>query len=198
MIWDVDRIEVLEHVIGAFSVSIRCRVKGRVEEWVFVGVYGPNLRLEVSDFLQELDDIKALWDLPWCIGGDINLIKFSWERRGGGGSGRDAGMAKFEAFIDRWGLFDGPLKRAKNTWSSFQQNVSLSRIDRFLYCGAWEDLFPNRSQSVLARTTSNHSPICLGVCRSFGGPDPFKFEEWWFLELDFFYVVSNEWNCVVY
>lgn len=28
VIWDVGKIEVLEHVIGAFSVSIRCRVKG--------------------------------------------------------------------------------------------------------------------------------------------------------------------------
>lgn len=67
VISDADRIEVMEHGIEAFAVSIRCRVK-RVEDKAFVGVYGPNLRAEVSDFLQELDDIKALWDLLWCIG----------------------------------------------------------------------------------------------------------------------------------
>lgn len=31
---------------------------------MFVGVYGLNLWSEVSDFLQELDDIKAPWDFP--------------------------------------------------------------------------------------------------------------------------------------
>lgn len=64
VIWDVDRIEVLDHVLGAFLVSVRCRVKGQLDEWV----YGPNRRAEVSNFLQELDNIKALWDLLWCIG----------------------------------------------------------------------------------------------------------------------------------
>lgn len=32
VIWDMDRIEVLEHVIGAFSVSVRCRVRGNMED----------------------------------------------------------------------------------------------------------------------------------------------------------------------
>lgn len=48
-----------------------------------MGVYGPNLRLEVSDFLQEFDDIKALWNLPLWIGGYFNLIRFSKEMSGG-------------------------------------------------------------------------------------------------------------------
>lgn len=50
----------------------------------------------------------------------------------------------------------------------------------------------------MSRTTLDHCLICLGVCRPFGGPCSFKFEEWWFLEPDFFDVVSNEWNRVVY
>lgn len=54
LIWDLDKIEVLEQEIGAFSFSIRCRLKREMEDWVFVGVYGPNLRSEVSDFLQEI------------------------------------------------------------------------------------------------------------------------------------------------
>lgn len=32
-------------------------------------------------FLGELDDIKARWDLPWCIGGDFDLVRFSHERK---------------------------------------------------------------------------------------------------------------------
>lgn len=125
-----------------------------------------------------------------------NLIRFSWECSGVNETGRDVGMNNFGDFIDIWGLIDGPLKGAKVTWSSFQHNASLSRLDRFLFCGAWEDLFPDRYQSMLLRTTSDHFPICLGLCRTVGGLSPFKFEEIWFMELDFMDVVSNEWNRV--
>lgn len=70
-----------------------------MEDWVFVRVYGPNARSEVDAFLQELDDIKARWDLLWCIGRDFNLIRFSSERCEGDWS--DPRMRKFSDFIDR-------------------------------------------------------------------------------------------------
>lgn len=44
-----------------------------MDEWIFSGVSGSVLRGEVEDFLMELDDIKARWNLPWCIGGDLSL-----------------------------------------------------------------------------------------------------------------------------
>lgn len=59
MIWDVDKIEVLEHELGPFSISLRCKLKGKSDEWVFAGVYDPNQREEVNVFLTELDDVKA-------------------------------------------------------------------------------------------------------------------------------------------
>lgn len=92
-------MEVLDHEFGAFSISTRCRLKWKVEEWVFVGVYNPTVRSEVDNFLQELDDVKACWELPWCIGGDFNLIRFSLERSGG--VWNDYGISKFGDFINR-------------------------------------------------------------------------------------------------
>lgn len=59
MIWNKNRIEMLEHEVGAFSISIRCRMVDDVVEWVFSGVYGPVLEEEVDDFFGELDDVKA-------------------------------------------------------------------------------------------------------------------------------------------
>lgn len=40
---------------------------------MFVRVYGLVLGVEVDAFLEELDDIKACWGLPWCIGGGFQL-----------------------------------------------------------------------------------------------------------------------------
>lgn len=43
-------------------------------------------------------------------------------------------MEKFGNFIDRWGLINSSLKGAKFSWSKFQNEASLSRLDHFLYC----------------------------------------------------------------
>lgn len=53
LIGDKDRIEVLEHEIETFSISIRCRLKSMLVELVFVGVYDPTQRDEVIHFLGE-------------------------------------------------------------------------------------------------------------------------------------------------
>lgn len=100
MVWNNEIVEVLEHEISAYSIFLRCRLKGKVEEWVFSGVYGPCLPSEVIDFLGELDNIRGRWDLPWCSRGDFNLVRFPSERK----EDRrwDFQMIQFGEFIDRW------------------------------------------------------------------------------------------------
>lgn len=74
-------MEVIEHEVGAFSISICCKMVDMVEEWVFSGVYGPMLSWEVDDFLKELNDVHTRWGLLWCIGDDFNLVRFSHEQK---------------------------------------------------------------------------------------------------------------------
>lgn len=92
-------MEVLEHEVGAFSISVHSKMTNILDEWVFTGVYGPILAWEVESFLVELDNIKAQWCLPWCLGGDFNLIRFLHERKGD--IRRDSRMVKFCEFIER-------------------------------------------------------------------------------------------------
>lgn len=73
----------------------------------------------------------------------------------------DGRMGKFDSFIEMWSLIDGPLKGAKYTWSNFQENHSLSRLDKFLFCNDWDDWFLRRFQVALSRSTSDHMPILL-------------------------------------
>lgn len=51
--------------------------------------------------------------------------------------------------------------RAKFTWSTKQDRVVLSRIDRFLFSKDWEDHFVGAIQFALSRSLSNHRPIKL-------------------------------------
>lgn len=124
MIWNEEKVEVLEWEVGAYSISIRCKMVDGEDEWVFSGVYGPVLSWEVDDFFGELDDVKARWNLACCISGDFNLVRFSHERKGD--TSRDGCMNKFGVFIERWKLIDCSLMGAKCTRSNFREHPSLN------------------------------------------------------------------------
>lgn len=110
MIWNGEKFEIIEHEISAYSISLRCKMIGGLRDWIFLGVYSPVLWGEVEDFLKELDDVMARWDLPWCIEGDSNLVCFAHKRKGEGS--KDHKLDRFDEFVDRWSLIDGPLKGA--------------------------------------------------------------------------------------
>ncbi|KAL6350285.1 hypothetical protein AAG906_004233 [Vitis piasezkii] len=47
--------------------------------WVFTRVYGPAVGRFREDFWEELGTIRGLWQDPWCIEGDFNVIRFLGE-----------------------------------------------------------------------------------------------------------------------
>ncbi|RVW24673.1 hypothetical protein CK203_082175 [Vitis vinifera] len=78
--WDKRTLEVLALEVGQFSVSCRFR---NVEDgfvWMFIGVYGPFIREERECLWEELGVIRGIWEDPWCLGGDFNIILFQRER----------------------------------------------------------------------------------------------------------------------
>ncbi|RVW32461.1 hypothetical protein CK203_081279 [Vitis vinifera] len=78
--WDKRTLEVLDLEVGQYSVS--CRFKN-VEDgfvWMFTGVYGPFTIEERECLWEELGVIRGIWEDPWCLGGDFNIILFQRER----------------------------------------------------------------------------------------------------------------------
>ncbi|KAL6345756.1 hypothetical protein AAG906_017501 [Vitis piasezkii] len=87
--------------VGLFSIS--CRFKNCEDGfgWIFSRVY-------------ELGAIRGLWNDPWCIGGDFNMIRFPNERRRRGRV--SPSMRRFSEVIDDLDLRDLPLQGARY-WS---------------------------------------------------------------------------------
>eukprot|EP00268_Persea_americana_P023148 TRINITY_DN2282_c1_g2_i1.p1 TRINITY_DN2282_c1_g2~~TRINITY_DN2282_c1_g2_i1.p1 ORF type:complete len:187 (+),score=25.94 TRINITY_DN2282_c1_g2_i1:3182-3742(+) len=69
-------------------------------------VYGPNVDGERSPFWAHLSSLLLHWAIPWCLGGDFDLIRFPHEKKIGRYVSRS--MARFSNFIVDNKLIDLP------------------------------------------------------------------------------------------
>ena len=123
---------------------------------------------------EELTGLISWWDLPWCLGGDFNIIRFSLERLGAANC--TWAMYGFFDFISFHGLMDIPMEGGLYTWSNIS---SASRIDRFLFSPLLADHFTLFSQKRLFGVLSDHFPILLEGGSHRRGRTSFRFENIW-------------------
>ena len=62
--------------MGEFSIFCRFRNYEDDFVWVFTGVCEPYSRKEKEDIWEELGTIRGLWNDPWCVAGDFNIVRF--------------------------------------------------------------------------------------------------------------------------
>ena len=117
-----------------------------------------------------------MWEDPWCIGGDFNVLRFPGKiNREGRWTGA---MRRFSQIIDELELKDVPLQEGVFTWTSGPRNQIIARLDRFLITDDWENYFGNVTQSTLPRPLSNHFPILfIGEGSLVHNPTSFRFEK---------------------
>jgi len=162
-------------------------------DWAFVGVYGPNDDGKRRGLWDELAGSMNIWKLPWCMGGNFNIVRSPCER--GGEARSSQAMEDFFDFIFEQGLIDIPMVGGRSTWSNFH---AWSKIDRFLPSTKWEEKFPKASQRHLSRLLSDHYPLLLdcGVGRQSRGS--FKFENMWLQAEGFEEQVKRWWGSYIY
>ena len=134
--WDKRAVEKLDEAICYFSVS--CKFRNVVDhyEWAFFGVYEPHVDNERMLMWDELSGVQHWWDVPWCVGGDFNVVRFPSEHLGA--AGYTSSMFDFSDFISINGLVDIPMEGGSFTWFNNRDTVSMSRLDRFLFTTEWE------------------------------------------------------------
>ena len=175
--WDKRKVEMVEFELGHFSVM--CMFKN-VDDgflWAFTGVYRTVERSKREMFWEELGSVKGLWEGPWCIGGDFNMVLSPNERNAEGRLSHS--MRRFTKVINELGLKDLPLQGGPFTWRGGHNNQRMSRLNRFLVTADWESQFSNVIQCTLPRPVSDHCPVTLDSEGIKSGPSPFRFENMW-------------------
>uniref|UniRef100_A0A2N9G6G4 Endonuclease/exonuclease/phosphatase domain-containing protein n=1 Tax=Fagus sylvatica TaxID=28930 RepID=A0A2N9G6G4_FAGSY len=192
LMWDSRVVEKLEGAVGYFSVS--CKFKNVEDQhvWMFTGVYGPNNVRDRRLMWDELTGIRSWWDVPWCFGGDFNVVRFPSEKVGS--SNFSPSMYDFSDFIASNGLIDIPLTGGDFTWSNNREVSSLSQIDRFLYSADWVGDYINILQKRLDRLNSDHFPVALECGNIQRRRRPFRFENMWLMAEGFVEQVRSWWE----
>jgi hypothetical protein len=83
--------------VDAYSASVQFRSE-EGQPWWLTCVYGLQGNDEKIQFLQELHDIRASCQGPWCIAGDFNLIYKAEDKNNS--SYNHAMMGRFRHLID--------------------------------------------------------------------------------------------------
>ncbi len=137
-------------------------------------MYGPTRDDIRSDLWDELRDVRLQWLIPWCVFGDLNVVRFPSERRGC--SRISPSMVEFSDFIESQNLVDLPLMGGSYMWCNGAAIPSMSRIDRILVSTEWEEQYPDVVQKLLPKPISYHNPIMLEARGMARGKTSFKFE----------------------
>ena len=177
LLWDNNRTNLVDYVVGSFSVLCLFRMLEDGFQWTFTGVYGPVENSLRESFWEELGAIKGLWDGPWCVGGDFNKVLFPNERARDGRLSNS--MRRFSDILYDLDLRDLPLQGGPYTWRGGLNGSSMSRLDRFLVTVDWESHCNKVIQRCLPRPVSDHFPILLDTDGVRTRPVPFRFELMW-------------------
>uniref|UniRef100_A0A2N9J4N3 Endonuclease/exonuclease/phosphatase domain-containing protein n=1 Tax=Fagus sylvatica TaxID=28930 RepID=A0A2N9J4N3_FAGSY len=83
-------------------------------EWVGTGLYGPTNDLLRRELWVELQSVYLVWNLPWVVFGDFNVVRFPSERLGC--TRLTPPMVDSSDFIESSHLVDLPLGGGPYTW----------------------------------------------------------------------------------
>ena len=118
--WDKRSLEMLEWEEGQFSISCKFRNVENGVVWVFTGVYGPFTIEERECLWEEVGAIRGIWEEPWCLRGDFNIILSQSERSRQGRI--TSTMRRFAQVVDELGLVDLQMQGEAFTWSGGLNN----------------------------------------------------------------------------
>ena len=104
--WNVRQVNVIDSLLGEFSVSILMDNEGS-SNWWFSGVYGPSKAYFRDRFWDEVAGLSSLYGKKWCIRGDFNAVRNLQEKFNSNIVTRS--MKLFDGLVRKLNLKDPPL-----------------------------------------------------------------------------------------
>ena len=177
-----------------YSSPFVCSIVGNSDQHISIHVQSMLLSSPIiMSFVHakcSVEERRELWcnllsdkpiSLPWCIGGDFNVILAPHEKSGGRPFAIAEGL-DFMSFMEEAGVFDIGFSGPSFTWSNNRRGRARisKRLDRFLINGECLDISDKISVIHLARHPSDHSPLKISfTTESDNRPRPFRFLNFW-------------------
>ena len=134
--------------------------------------------------------MRSRWLLSWCLLDDFNIIIYPAERLRC--TSFSLAMLKILDFIAKHFLVDFPLVKGEFMWFCDSDIPSMSRIDRVMVSGDWEEHFLDMIQRILSWVVLDHCPLLMEAGGMLRAKSPFKFENMW-LKVEGFVVTVRQW-----
>ncbi|KAK3213080.1 hypothetical protein Dsin_017786 [Dipteronia sinensis] len=147
---------------------------------VFCNVYRANVEAEWKELWDYLVGVQNSFSLPWCFGGDFNMVLDPSEKKGE--SCNMVSIRNFNSFVLQSKVVDIPLSGITFTWSNNREKALWARLDRFLISSEILLWFLSLSQNSLPRSLSDHNAIVIGERKKDWGLSPFRFCNGWLKE----------------
>jgi exonuclease III len=180
----ISDINILSKDKGEFYTSMKLVSNMDKVIWEIVNVYGPVQTDRKQLFLDELTQKITDMTDSFIIGGDFNLIRFTWEKSSENTD--QLWMDKFNDFIRDNGVRELIRKGGRFTWTNKHNNPIMSVLDRVLICPSWDQLYRRASCESLTRVGSDHCPLVVNTDdQRFRQQHQFRFEMSWLTQAGF-------------
>nr|GEV92698.1 RNA-directed DNA polymerase, eukaryota, reverse transcriptase zinc-binding domain protein [Tanacetum cinerariifolium] len=160
-------------------------------DYFMINIYGPKGSYAQATLWNCIDDFMRHNNGAFVLFGDLNEVRFEFERTGSVFSQDKANT--FNTFFTNNGLIELPMGSRLFTWMN-KAGKKLSKLDRFLFLDNAIEALSDAQVIALDRLWSDHNPILFHCTKSDYGPNPFKLYHSWFNRDGFDELISFEWN----
>ncbi|XP_071714871.1 uncharacterized protein [Rutidosis leptorrhynchoides] len=192
LIWDTDEFEAESTIAIDFVIGIKGVWKKSGSKVNILNIHGPhddhNKQTLWASLVSLLCSNK---DEAWLICGDFNEVRCPSERLNCDFISNRARW--FNDFIEQCHLVEIPLSGRIFTRVS-EDGIKFSKLDRFLVCEKFMDIWQNLSATALERKHSDHCPIMLKDDEKNFGPKPFKLFDAWLDEDGVDQIIKDAWD----
>jgi exonuclease III len=154
-----DDLDVGTFIKGKHILQVSYWDKALFCKWNQMVVYGPTHERYKDMFLKEFDEFYDNSNEPYIVGGDFNIIRFSYEKNREHALHKHSGP--FHDMVQKHNLMEIYMASGGFTWSNNHESPTMVKLDRALMSTSWENIFPVGKIKKLPKNLLDHNPLTV-------------------------------------